>query len=104
MSNQVKTPEKIEYIESTITCSCGVVYNVGSTVKQMNVEVCAACHPFYTGTQKFVDTGRLEKFQAKIAAGEAHKKVQATRDAKKAAQAKELADIEKEKSAKKEDK
>ncbi|MBU0670602.1 MAG: 50S ribosomal protein L31 [Patescibacteria group bacterium] len=55
-----------EYHESTVTCACGNTFKTGSTLKEINVEVCSACHPFFTGKQKFVDTGRrVEKFQAK---------------------------------------
>lgn len=49
-----------------MTCSCGNKFTAGSTKEEIKVEVCSACHPFYTGTQKFVDSlGRVEKFQAK---------------------------------------
>lgn len=50
-----------------VTCSCGNSFEVGSTLKEIHVEVCSACHPFYTGTAKFIDTaGRVDKFQAKV--------------------------------------
>ncbi len=56
-----------KYEETTITCSCGNVIKTKSTVKNIHVEICSACHPFYTGKQKFVDTaGRVEKFQRKF--------------------------------------
>ncbi|MEI6535543.1 MAG: 50S ribosomal protein L31 [Verrucomicrobiaceae bacterium] len=49
--------------ETTITCTCGAVYNTRSTVKNIRIGICAACHPFYTGEQRFVDTaGRIDKF------------------------------------------
>ena len=57
--------EKIhpEYHDATITCACGNVMNVKSTVKEMNVNTCSACHPFYTGQATFLDTeGRVEQF------------------------------------------
>ena len=51
--------------KATVTCSCGNTFKVGSTVKELNVEICSACHPFYTGKQKLVDTaGRVDKFKA----------------------------------------
>jgi len=54
------------YPEAKIKCSCGAVYITGSTVKEMTVEVCSACHPFFTGKQKFVDiAGQVEKFKQK---------------------------------------
>ena len=53
-----------EYSETSIHCaSCGAVYHTRSTRKNLTVGICAACHPFFTGQQKFVDTaGRIEKF------------------------------------------
>jgi large subunit ribosomal protein L31 len=58
--------EKIhpKYFETTITCACGNVIHTRSTVKNIRVEICSACHPFFTGKQKLVDTaGRVEKFK-----------------------------------------
>jgi large subunit ribosomal protein L31 len=53
-----------KYFETTITCACGNVIATRSTVKNIRVEICSACHPFFTGTQKLVDTaGRVEKFK-----------------------------------------
>lgn len=47
-----------------ISCACGAVYEIGSTREEIQVELCAACHPFYTGKQKIIDTARrVEKFQ-----------------------------------------
>ncbi len=55
-----------EYIESTVTCGCGNKFVTRSTKKTIMVEICSACHPFFTGKMKFVDTaGRIEKFQKK---------------------------------------
>jgi large subunit ribosomal protein L31 len=55
-----------EYSECTVTCSCGSSFKTRSTKKQIHVEICAACHPFFTGQQKLVDTaGRVEKFRRK---------------------------------------
>ena len=56
-----------EYNPVTITCVCGAVYKTKSTAKLAKVDICAACHPFYTGKQKVVDTeGRIEKFRKKF--------------------------------------
>jgi len=53
-----------KYFETTITCACGNVIHTRSTVKNIRVEICSACHPFFTGRQKLVDTaGRVEKFR-----------------------------------------
>ena len=55
------------YQKTTITCACGAVYETGSTKENVRVEICAKCHPFYTGKQKLVDTGgRVEKFKKKF--------------------------------------
>jgi large subunit ribosomal protein L31 len=54
------------YAETTITCACGNVIQTRSTVKDIKVEICSACHPFFTGKQKLVDTaGRIERFRKK---------------------------------------
>jgi large subunit ribosomal protein L31 len=54
-----------EYVVATVQCSCGNTFTTRSTVaKPLHVEVCSACHPFYTGKQKIMDTaGRVEKFR-----------------------------------------
>ena len=53
-----------DYVECTVTCGCGNTFTTRSTRAKISVEVCSACHPFYTGKQKFVDTaGRVERFQ-----------------------------------------
>lgn len=54
-----------EYKTITVTCSCGNSFQTGSTLcEDMQIEVCAECHPFYTGKQKLVDTaGRVQKFR-----------------------------------------
>ena len=56
------------YPNATIVCVCGAKYSAGSTVETMHVEICASCHPFFTGKQKLVDTARVvEKFQERRA-------------------------------------
>lgn len=63
------------YSDATITCACGHVIQAGSTVKAMQIEICSACHPFYTGKKKMADvTGRVDRFK-KLAAKTAQKKV-----------------------------
>ena len=55
-----------EYVACTITCSCGATYHTRSTRPQIHIEICAHCHPFFTGQQRLVDTaGRVEKFRRK---------------------------------------
>ena len=56
------------HTDAQVVCSCGNTFTTGSTRKQLKVEVCSQCHPFYTGKQKFVDSaGRVEKFRKKYA-------------------------------------
>jgi large subunit ribosomal protein L31 len=55
--------------ETTITCTCGTVYNTKSTVQNLRIGICAACHPFFTGEQRFVDTaGRVDRFTQRYGA------------------------------------
>lgn len=57
------------YTKATATCACGAIYIVGSTKETITVEICAACHPFYTGLDKVLDTtGRVDKFKKRVAA------------------------------------
>jgi large subunit ribosomal protein L31 len=59
-----------KYIETQVTCGCGNSFVTRSIRKELRVDICNVCHPFYTGKLKFVDTaGRIEKFQTKFAAG-----------------------------------
>lgn len=54
------------YGEAQIRCACGETFVSGSTKKELRVEICSKCHPFFTGKQKFVDTaGRVDKFNRK---------------------------------------
>lgn len=55
------------YNDTKVTCACGNTFVTMSTLPEITVDICSACHPFFTGTQKFIDTeGRIEKFQKKI--------------------------------------
>ncbi len=55
-----------EYYIAKVTCACGNTFEVGSTAKELRIEICSSCHPFFTGKQKFVDTaGRVERFKKK---------------------------------------
>ncbi len=54
------------YKDTKVTCACGNTFYTQSTLKEIHVEVCSQCHPFYTGVQKFVDTeGRVDSFKRK---------------------------------------
>ena len=67
-----------EYHETTFVCACGNKVEVRSTVKDQHVEICSACHPFFTGKQKLVDSaGRIEKFTRKYQKAGAAKKASA---------------------------
>ena len=55
-----------DYQEATVNCVCGNSFKTRSTLKEINVEICSACHPFFTGQQKLVDSaGRVERFMKK---------------------------------------
>lgn len=59
-----------EYTDTTVTCGCGNSFTTRSTRKELKVDICSACHPFYTGRLKYVDAaGRIEKFQSKFSKG-----------------------------------
>lgn len=56
-----------EYFDCTVTCSCGNTFKTRSTKKELKVEICSSCHPFYTGRQKLVDSGgRVERFKKRL--------------------------------------
>lgn len=60
--------EKIhpKYEKTTVSCACGTSFETGSTRKDLKVDICSKCHPFFTGKQKFIDTGgRVERFKRK---------------------------------------
>ncbi|RJQ35349.1 50S ribosomal protein L31 [Candidatus Parcubacteria bacterium] len=75
------------FADAKIICACGNTMTIGSTIKEIRVEICSACHPFYTGKEKLVDTaGRVDRFKkikelqektSKIRKGKAVKKVRA---------------------------
>lgn len=57
-----------EYHKTIVHCACGNEFETGSTAKEIKVEICSACHPFFTGKQKLVDSaGRVERFKKKYA-------------------------------------
>lgn len=62
--------------ECVVTCACGNTFTTISTLPSITVEICSACHPFYTGQSKFVDTeGRIDKFSRRLKVAEEKKKV-----------------------------
>ena len=57
-----------QYHNVTVSCACGNQFETRSTKKEIRLEICSACHPFFTGKQKLIDTaGRIERFQKKYA-------------------------------------
>jgi large subunit ribosomal protein L31 len=63
-----------EYHKAVVHCACGNEFETGSTLKEIKVEICAKCHPFFTGKQKLVDAaGRVERFRTKYAQVETRK-------------------------------
>ncbi len=68
-----------EYNKALVHCACGHEFETGSTLKEIKVEICSQCHPFYTGKQKLMDTaGRVERFKNKYAKFEKQKKAAAS--------------------------
>ena len=66
----MKTGIHPEYVDAHVRCTCGNEFMTRSTKPEIHVEICSACHPFYTGRQKLVDTGgRVERFQRRVAKG-----------------------------------
>jgi large subunit ribosomal protein L31 len=60
----MKTDIHPEYVDCTVTCACGTVIHTRSTKKEIRVEICSSCHPFFTGRQKLVDTaGRVDRYK-----------------------------------------
>lgn len=55
------------YPKAQIRCACGAVFEIGSTKQEMETEICSACHPFYTGKEKIIETGQVEKFKKRMA-------------------------------------
>ena len=55
------------YPKAKIKCACGAVFEIGSTSPELEVEVCSQCHPFYTGKEKIIETGQVEKFKERLA-------------------------------------
>ncbi len=63
------------YPDAVVVCACGNTFTVGSTVKMIRTDVCSACHPFFTGEQRIVDTaGQVQRFMQRLQAAEAHAK------------------------------
>ena len=70
--NHMKQGIHPDYKECNVTCACGNSFVTKSTKEELRLEVCSACHPFFTGTQKLVDTaGRVEKFRRRFDAAAA---------------------------------
>ena len=73
-----------KYVECKVSCGCGNTFVTRATRSDINVEICSACHPFYTGKQRFVDSaGRVEKFQRKYSADSTKERIAETAKNKK---------------------
>ncbi len=71
--------------DANVHCACGSTFTTGSTLKDISIEICSACHPLFTGQQKFIDTaGRVDKFNQRMAAAEKKKTEAAERQRLKA--------------------
>lgn len=67
-SGNMKNDIHPEYKNIKATCACGAEFEMGSVMDEIKVEICSACHPFFTGKQKLIDTaGRIEKFKQRYA-------------------------------------
>jgi large subunit ribosomal protein L31 len=76
------------FSEARVHCACGSTFTTGSTLKEIHVEICSACHPLFTGQQKFVDTaGRVDRFNQRLAAADKKKSEAAERQRRKAEEA-----------------
>jgi large subunit ribosomal protein L31 len=63
------------FADATVVCVCGHTFKTGSTQKEVRVDICSACHPFFTGKQKLIDTeGRIDRFRKKYAGNAAKAK------------------------------
>jgi large subunit ribosomal protein L31 len=72
------------YPEAKVSCACGSTFTTGSTLPTISVEICSACHPLFTGQQKFIDTaGRVDKFNQRVALADKKKAEAAARKQKK---------------------
>lgn len=82
-----KDTHPVYFPDTKVECACGTSFSTGSTLKDIRVELCSNCHPFYTGKQKFVDTARrVEKFQEKATKISAVASVRKGKKVKKAAE------------------
>ncbi|TSD00918.1 MAG: large subunit ribosomal protein L31 [Parcubacteria group bacterium Athens0714_25] len=85
------------FTDAKITCACGAVLEAGATVKNMEVEICSSCHPFFSGKKKTIDTtGRVDRFK-KLAEKSAAKKAEAAEAKKEKKAPKETAKKEEKK-------
>ena len=98
-----------EYVDCTVTCSCGNTFKTRATKPELKIDICNVCHPFYTGTQKLIDTGgRVQRFSDRFGSAtdlvkEREAKKKAERAAKLEAEAKAKAEAKAEKAKVKEE-
>ena len=76
------------YPQAKVTCACGSSFTTGATLPELQTELCSHCHPFFTGTQKLIDTARrVDKFQKRLEAGVAAAKTRKGKRVKHATRA-----------------
>ncbi|MEE0306933.1 MAG: 50S ribosomal protein L31 [Adlercreutzia sp.] len=85
-----------EYVDCVVKCSCGNTFTTRSTKPELKIDICNACHPFYTGTQKLIDTGgRVQRFADRFGAAKAERAAAyAAKAAEEAARAEAQADVD----------
>lgn len=83
------------YNQAKVTCACGNTFTVGSTLSELQVDICSACHPFFTGKMRYIDAlGRVDKFMAKRQKAVKYQKKDKKKDSqKKNTQAKSLKEM-----------
>ncbi len=83
------------YPEAVVICACGATWTVGSTQKEMRVDICSNCHPFYTGEQRIVDTeGQVDRFYKRLEARQQYIQDQENREASKISPDRPLVEFE----------
>jgi large subunit ribosomal protein L31 len=83
------------YPEAKVTCACGETWTVGSTQKEIRVDICSACHPFFTGEQRIVDTeGQVDRFYKRLEARQRYISEQENREAEKVSPDRPLEEFE----------
>jgi len=90
----MKTDIHPKYHQAKITCACGNVFTIGSTLSELHVDICSACHPFFTGKMRYIDAlGRVDKFMAKRKKATSYQKKGKKKTVQEKTQAKSLKEM-----------